>query len=156
MWFDNQAEDAARHYVTIFKEDARFSDETAFGEAGHEHHKKKAGSVMTANFEIKGMRFTALNGGPLFKHSEAMSIVIEVEDQIEYDKYWYALTEGGSEQPCGWLKDKFGVSWQIVPSFIGKIMSDTDNEARERALRCLFTMKRLDLAKLKAAYGKTM
>jgi predicted 3-demethylubiquinone-9 3-methyltransferase (glyoxalase superfamily) len=126
------------------------------GEAGKEFHGNEPGSVLLIHFEINGARFTALNGGPQFKLSEACSIVVTCDTQEELDFYWDRLSSGGSAiaQPCGWLKDKFGVSWQIIPSFLERITSDPDMASRDRAFAAIFQMKKLDFEAIRKAYGK--
>jgi predicted 3-demethylubiquinone-9 3-methyltransferase (glyoxalase superfamily) len=152
LWFDNQAEEAARFYVSIFK-NAKILEDAKFGEEGQEITGGKPGSVMTVEFEIEGQRFTALNGGPIFKFTEAVSFVIACETQEEVDHYWTKLSEGGDEkaQQCGWLKDKFGVSWQVVPSILAKLMSDPDKAKSGRVVNAMLKMKKLDIAGLQAA-----
>jgi predicted 3-demethylubiquinone-9 3-methyltransferase (glyoxalase superfamily) len=141
LWFDSQAEDAARHYVTIFP-DSRI-----------EIHGRAAGSVMTVAFRLCGQSFTALNGGPLFKFSEAISLQIDCGSQAEIDHYWSQLGEGGEEGPCGWLKDRFGLSWQVVPSRMAAMLADPDPRKGERVMKAFLPMKKLDLATLERAYA---
>jgi len=151
LWFDMQAEDAAKFYVSVFK-NSKLGKISRYGEAGQEIHGKKPGSVMVAEFEIDGQPFVALNGGPQFKFSEAVSFQVHCDTQEEIDYFWNALTREGREQPCGWLKDKFGVSWQIVPTVLGKMMTDPDAEKTQRVTNAFLKMKKFDLAKLKQAY----
>jgi predicted 3-demethylubiquinone-9 3-methyltransferase (glyoxalase superfamily) len=151
LWFDSEAEEAARFYVSVFR-NARIGKISRYGEEGFEIHGRPEGSVMTVEFEIEGQNFTALNGGPHFKFNEAISFQIPCETQEEIDHYWESLSAGGKIQQCGWLKDKFGVSWQIFPADLGKMMSDSDKEKAGRAMRAMLGMKKLDLAELRASY----
>jgi predicted 3-demethylubiquinone-9 3-methyltransferase (glyoxalase superfamily) len=147
MWFDNQAEEAANHYIRIFK-DGKINHTARYTEAGP----GTPGSVMVVDFELNGQRFTALNGGPIFKFSEAVSYVIHCKDQAEVDYYWAALLEGGGkESQCGWLKDKFGFSWQVVPERALELMTDPDPGVRKRAAEAVYTMIKLDLAAIERA-----
>ncbi|MCW8131461.1 MAG: VOC family protein [Planctomycetota bacterium] len=152
LWFDDQAEAAANFYVGIFK-NARITNTTHYGEAGKEIHGKPAGSVLTVSFELDGMEFTALNGGPIFKITEAVSFQVMCEDQAEIDYYWDRLGQGGdpAAQRCGWLKDQFGVSWQVVPRILPELLHGPDPAKRQRAMAALFTMQKLEIAKLKDA-----
>jgi len=154
LWFDNQAEEAAKFYCAIFK-NSRIVNLTYFGEAGHEIHGHQAGTVMTVEFELDGQRFTALNGGPMFKFNEAISLQVNCETQQEIDYYWQKLTEGGDEtaQQCGWLKDKYGVSWQVVPAILNEIFSGPETEKSARAMNAMLQMKKIDIAQIKQAYG---
>jgi len=153
LWFDQQAEEAANFYVSIF-EKARIGRITRYTAAGHEVHGRPAGSVMTVEFELDGQTFTALNGGPQFKFNEAISFQVMCETQEEVDRFWSKLTLGGDDkaQQCGWLKDKFGVSWQIVPSVLDKLMADSDQVKAGRVTNAMLKMKKLDIAALKRAY----
>jgi len=152
LWFDNQAEDAANFYVSIFK-NSRIKRISRYGKAGNEIHGRPAGSVMTVEFEIDGQTFTALNGGPLFKFDEAISFQIPCETQEEIDYYWQKLTaDGGQEGPCGWVKDKFGLSWQVVPSALSDMLTDHNSEKTERVTNAFLQMKKFDIAKLKRIY----
>ena len=147
LWFDNQAEAAAQFYTSIFK-NSKILHVSRYGDAGP----GPKGSVMVVNFQLAGQEFTALNGGPLFKFSEAFSFVVNCENQQEIDEYWSKLTSGGGEESmCGWLKDKFGFSWQIVPTVLGKLMSDKDPQKANGVMQALLKMKKLDIAKLQAA-----
>ena len=147
LWFDNNAEEAAEFYVSIFK-NSKILNVSRYGDAGP----GPKGSVMVVNFQLAGQEFTALNGGPQFKFSEAFSLVVNCENQKELDEYWSKLTSGGGqERQCGWLKDKFGFSWQIVPTELGKLMGDKDPKTATRVMQALLQMKKLDIAKLKAA-----
>src|SRR6266849_3831516 len=147
LWFDNQAEEAMNFYVSIFK-NSKVLDVTRYGEAGP----GPKGTVMTAKFRLDGQEFVALNGGPQFKFTEAISFVVNCETQKEVDEFWEKLSAGGSKGQCGWLKDKFGLSWQIVPTALGKMMSDSDPARSQRVMKALLQMDKLDLAGLKRAY----
>ena len=153
LWFDDAAEEAADFYVSIF-ENSRITTISRYGEAGHEVHGRPAGSVMTVEFELDGYRFTALNGGPLFKFNEAVSFQVDCESQDDVDYYWGRLTEGGdpTAQQCGWLKDKYGVSWQIVPSVLVRMMLDQDPEKSGRVMQTMLQTKKLDIAALQRAH----
>ena len=154
LWFDHQAEEAARFYIGVFK-NSRIVAISKYGEAGFEIHRRPAGSVMTVAFELEGQPFTALNGGPLFKFNEAISLQIYCETQEEIDYYWTRLTAGGDPQAqqCGWLKDRYGVSWQVVPLAVLEMMKEPGERA-DRVMTALLQMKKLDLAALKRAYGR--
>jgi predicted 3-demethylubiquinone-9 3-methyltransferase (glyoxalase superfamily) len=153
LWFDDQAEEAAKFYTAIFRR-SRITAISRYGEAGHEVHGRPAGSVLTVAFELDGQKFTALNGGPVFKFNEAISFQVSCDTQEEVDYYWEKLSAGGDEkaQQCGWLKDKYGVSWQVVPSVLPGMMSDPDSEKSERVMTALLQMKKLDIAALQRAY----
>ena len=150
LWFDSEAEEAARYYTSIFK-NSKTGRTTYFGKAGYEVHKRPEGSVMTVEFELNGQPFIALNGGPVFKFNEAVSIVVNCDTQEEIDYYWDKLKEGGDPKAlqCGWLKDKYGVSWQIVPTVMAELMSDPDPEKKDRTMAVMMDMKKLDIAALK-------
>jgi predicted 3-demethylubiquinone-9 3-methyltransferase (glyoxalase superfamily) len=152
LWFDSQAEEAARFYTGIFK-NSKIGKISRYGEAGKEVHGRPAGSVMTVEFELEGQKFTALNGGPVFSFTEAVSFQIFCDTQQEIDYYWDRLTQGGDErsQQCGWLKDKFGLSWQVVPSMLAELMSSSDREKAGRVMEALLPMKKLDIETLKRA-----
>jgi predicted 3-demethylubiquinone-9 3-methyltransferase (glyoxalase superfamily) len=156
LWFDGQAEDAAKFYTSIFKDSKigrilRYNEEVAKASASGQ----PAGSVLTIEFEIAGQQFVALNGGPLFKFNEAISFVINCETQNEVDYFWEKLTgDGGEESQCGWLKDKFGVSWQITPTVLIDMLHDKDAGKAERVMHAMLQMKKIDIAKLKAAYDR--
>ena len=152
LWFDNQGEEAANFYVGIFR-NSKITDIARYGKAGQEQHQRPVGSVMTVGFELEGLPFTALNGGPIFKFNEAISFQIYVEDQKELDYYWDQLTPGGDprSQVCGWLKDKFGVSWQVVPRRMVEWFTKTD-ERSQRAMTAMMKMSKLDIAALERAY----
>ena len=153
LWFDDQAAEAARYYTAIFK-NSRIVGMSRYGEAGYDIHGRPAGSVLTVEFELDGQAFTALNGGPVFTFNEAVSFQIACETQEEVDYYWERLSAGGNEaaQQCGWLKDKYGVSWQVVPTVLPKMLSDVDHAKSERVMTALLQMKKLDIAALKQAY----
>ena len=153
LWFDNEAEEAARYYTGIFK-NSKIGAISRYGEAGKEVHGQKAGTVMTVQFELNGQPFTALNGGPQFKFNEAVSLQLYCRNQEEVDYYWDKLSKGGDPkaQVCGWLKDKYGLSWQVVPSALGGMLQDKDPEKARRVLAVMQGMKKLDIAKLKEAY----
>jgi predicted 3-demethylubiquinone-9 3-methyltransferase (glyoxalase superfamily) len=151
LWFDHQAEEAANFYVAVFK-NSKITHVSRYPEAGQEIHHKAAGSVMVVAFELDGMPFTALNGGPNFKFDEAVSFQIMCETQADIDYYWNALTRGGQEGPCGWLKDKFGLSWQVVPTAIPKMMSDPDSKKSARVMNAFMKMKKLDINTLQQAF----
>ena len=154
LWFDDQGEEAAKFYTSIFK-NSKIVRIARYGEAGHEVHGRPAGTVMTVEFELDGQRFTALNGGPIFKFNEAISFQVNCETQEELDYYWEKLSEGGDKkaQQCGWLKDKYGASWQVVPRVLSEMMSDPDTEKSGRAMKALLQMKKLDIGELKRAYA---
>jgi predicted 3-demethylubiquinone-9 3-methyltransferase (glyoxalase superfamily) len=154
LWFDDQAEAAAEFYTAVFA-NSRIVSIARYGEAGREIHGKKPGTVMTVAFELDGQAFTALNGGPLFKFSEAISFQVSCETQDELDYYWERLSAGGDEtaQQCGWLKDKFGLSWQIIPSVLPMLVSDPDSPNSQRAMEAMLKMKKLDIDALERAYA---
>jgi len=153
LWFDDQAEEAAKFYTTIF-DGSKITAISRYGEAGREVHGRKPGSVLTVAFELGGHAFTALNGGPQFEFSEAISFQVNCDTQERVDHYWEKLSEGGdpSAQQCGWLKDKFGISWQIVPSVLPELLTDPDYERSQRVMTAMLAMKKLDIAELKRAY----
>jgi predicted 3-demethylubiquinone-9 3-methyltransferase (glyoxalase superfamily) len=153
LWFDDNAEEAVKFYVSIFK-NSKVGNVTRYGKEGYEIHKKKEGSVMTIDFEIEGQKFLALNGGPIFKFNEAISFQIYCDTQEEIDYYWEKLTEGGDKnaQVCGWLKDKFGVSWQVVPIAMIKMLQDKDSKKTERVMKAMLQMQKLDIDALTKAY----
>lgn len=146
LWFDTQAEEAAGFYTSVFKR-SRIVNVTHYTEAGP----REAGTVMTVEFELDGQRFVGINGGPEFTFSEAVSFQISCEDQDEVDYYWEKLTEGGQEGPCGWLKDRFGLSWQVVPTGMDELFADPDPTRAERAMQAMFGMRKLDIAALRNA-----
>jgi predicted 3-demethylubiquinone-9 3-methyltransferase (glyoxalase superfamily) len=153
LWFDDQGEEAAKFYTSIFK-DSKIGDVTRYGKEGYEIHGRQEGTVMTVEFEIEGQKFLALNGGPIFKFNEAISFQVYCETQEEVDYYWEKLSEGGDEkaQQCGWLKDKYGVSWQIVPTILIKMLKDKDSEKSQRVMKAMLQMHKLDISTLKKAY----
>jgi predicted 3-demethylubiquinone-9 3-methyltransferase (glyoxalase superfamily) len=146
LWFDTEAEEAAAFYVSVF-ERARIVNVTHYTEAGP----RPAGTVMTVEFELDGQRFVAINGGPQFTFSEAVSLAVTCEDQDEVDHYWDKLSEGGEEGPCGWLRDRYGLSWQVVPTGMDELFADPDPTRAQRAMQAMFGMKKLDIAALRAA-----
>jgi predicted 3-demethylubiquinone-9 3-methyltransferase (glyoxalase superfamily) len=154
LWFDNQAEEAARFYTSIFK-NSKIGTITRYGEAGKEIHGKPPGTVLTVAFELDGQPLTALNGGPIFKFNEAISLQVHCESQEDVDYYWDKLSAGGdpNAQQCGWLKDKYGLSWQIVPRVLVEMLSDPDQTKSQRAMQAMFKMKKLDIAELRRAYA---
>ena len=152
LWFDSEAEEAVALYTSIFK-NSKTGHIARFGKEGFEHHGKPEDSVMTVEFELDGQKFLALNGGPIFKFNEAMSLMVNCETQEEVDHYWNKLTEGGEEGPCGWLKDKFGVSWQVIPEVFTKMMNDSDSAKAHRAMGAVFEMKKFDIVKLEKAFN---
>lgn len=154
LWFDHQAEEAAEFYTAIFP-NSRITNLSRYGEAGHEIHGRQAGSVMTVAFELDGQPFTALNGGPVFTFNEAISFEVVCETQEEVDYYWDRLSAGGDEsaQQCGWLKDRFGVSWQVVPDAMYEMMKGPASENSERAMAALLQMKKIDIEALRRAFA---
>jgi predicted 3-demethylubiquinone-9 3-methyltransferase (glyoxalase superfamily) len=154
LWFDDQAEAAARFYTSVFK-NSKIGKIARYNEAGHEMHGRPAGSVMTVVFELDGQEFTALNGGPVFELNEAVSLQVWCETQAEVDDYWEKLGQGGDKdaQQCGWLKDKFGLSWQIVPVVLAEMIGDPDPEKAGRTMNAMLQMKKLDIARLTQAYN---
>ena len=152
LWFDSQAEDAARFYTGIFK-NSKIGKISRYTEAGTEVHGQPAGKVLTVEFELNGQPFTALNGGPQFKFTEAISFQIMCRDQEEVDYYWNKLSEGGDpkSQQCGWVKDRFGLSWQVVPTRMIELLSNPDREKSGRAMQAMLKMKKLDIAELERA-----
>ncbi|MFA5828681.1 MAG: VOC family protein [Candidatus Shapirobacteria bacterium] len=147
LWFDDQALAAANFYTSVFKS-SKIVNVMHYGKASSEVSGKVEGSVMAVEFEIEGQRFVALNGGSEFKFNESISFIVNCENQEEIDMYWRSLTEGGQESVCGWLKDKFGVSWQIVPTVIDELLSDPDPERAERVMRKFLEMKKIDINSL--------
>lgn len=151
LWFDTQAEEAANFYVSIFK-DSKIRNVTRYGNEGYDTHGRPAGSVMTVEFEIEGQKFVGLNGGPQFKFNEAVSFQIHCASQEEVDYYWSRLTEGGREVACGWLRDRFGLAWQVVPTQLLEMLSDNDRAKTERVTRAFMQMKKFDIALLRQAF----
>ena len=156
LWFDNQAQEAAAFYTAIFR-NSRIGRITRYGKEGFEIHGRPAGSVMTVEFELDGQAFTALNGGPVFKFNEAVSFQVQCETQEEVDFYWDKLSEGGDEQAqqCGWLKDKFGLSWQVFPRVLTEWVGDPASEKSQRAMKAMLQMKKIDLETIRRAYDGT-
>jgi predicted 3-demethylubiquinone-9 3-methyltransferase (glyoxalase superfamily) len=151
LWFDSQAEEAANFYVSIFKQ-SRIGAITRFDDEGSKAAGRPKGSIMTVEFELDGQKFTALNGGPLFKFTEAISLVVNCENQTEIDHFWDKLSAGGEEVQCGWLKDRFGVSWQVVPTILIELLQDKDPERSRRVMAAMLKMKKLDVDALRKAY----
>lgn len=153
MWFDNQAEEAARFYTSVFS-NSRIGRITHYGKEGYAIHGKPEGTVMAVEFELDGQPFTALNGGPAFKFNEAVSFQVHCDTQEEVDYYWKRLSEGGDEeaQQCGWLKDKYGLSWQVIPKLLIALVGDPDSEKSQRAMKAMLQMKKIDIRKIQHAY----
>jgi predicted 3-demethylubiquinone-9 3-methyltransferase (glyoxalase superfamily) len=153
LWFNDEAEEAAEFYTSIFA-NSKIIGISRYGEAGYEVHGRPAGSVMTAEFELDGQAFTALNGGPIFKFNEAVSFQVMCETQKEVDYYWEKLSEGGNEsaQQCGWLKDKYGLSWQVVPIVLIELLNDPDPVKSQRTMTAMLQMKKIDIDELKRTY----
>ena len=147
LWFNNQAEEAVNFYTSIF-ENSKINSVARYGDAGP----GPKGSVMTIGFELEGQHFTALNGGPVFTFSQAISFVVHCQTQAEVDAYWDKLSAGGAEQQCAWLKDKYGISWQIVPDALIELLQDKDPQRSKRVMQAMFQMKKIDIAALKRAY----
>jgi len=149
LWFDSQAEQAAAFYISVFK-NSRIVNVSRYTEAGRETHQRPAGSVMTVTFELDGQPFTALNGGPVFKFNEAISLQVHCDTQKEIDYYWNALSKGGdpNAQQCGWLKDQFGLSWQVVPGLLDDLLGDHESDTAQRAMEAMLRMKKIDIAEL--------
>ena len=156
LWFDNQAEQAANFYVSVFK-NSKMGQVTRYGKEGYEIHGMEEGTVMTVDFDIENQKFMALNGGPVFKFNEAISFQVLCDTQEELDYYWDKLSEGGDKnaQQCGWLKDKYGVSWQIVPKVLSKMIQDKDQVKSQRVMKAMLQMQKLDIQTLIQAYEKT-
>jgi predicted 3-demethylubiquinone-9 3-methyltransferase (glyoxalase superfamily) len=146
LWFDTEGEEAATLYTSLFP-NSRILDVTRYGAAGP----RPEGTVMTVSFELDGQRFVALNGGPNYSFTEAVSFQIDCETQDEVDLYWSTLSDGGEEGPCGWLKDRFGLSWQVVPRRLGELLADPDPECSQRVMRAMLEMKKIDIAGLERA-----
>jgi predicted 3-demethylubiquinone-9 3-methyltransferase (glyoxalase superfamily) len=152
LWFDDKAEEAAKLYVSVFP-DSKITDVARYDDAGAKASGRPAGTAMTVSFILDGQKFTALNGGPVFKFTEAVSFVVSCNSQEEVDHYWNKLTaDGGEEIQCGWLKDKFGLSWQIVPDALGEMMGDEDPMKTKRVMEAMLTMKKLDIQILRKAF----
>ena len=150
LWFDTKAEGAARFYTSVFKNSA-IKQISRYGKAGQEVHGREPGSVMVVAFEIEGLAFTALNGGPHFKFNEAVSFQVHCETQQEIDHFWSELAKEGEEGPCGWLKDKFGLSWQIIPKALPEMLMDGNSETAQRVMRSMLQMRKIDIAALRRA-----
>ncbi|MFA6265933.1 MAG: VOC family protein [Pseudolabrys sp.] len=151
LWFENQAEEAAKFYCSVFK-NSKIGRTAYYPNAGEETHGKPANSVLTVEFELEGMLFMALNAGPQFKFNEAVSLQVPCQTQDEIDYYWGALTAGGGEEgPCGWLKDKYGLSWQVFPDFMGDILAGPDRAAAARVMNAFMKMKKFDIATIRKA-----
>ena len=157
LWYDNEAEEAANFYVSVFSEarrgasprgPSRIVNVSHYGEAGP----APAGSVMTVTFELEGQEFTALNGGPEYAFSPAISFVVSCESQEEVDAFWRSLSDGGEEGPCGWLKDRYGMSWQVVPTALGELLSDPDPQRSQRVMKAMLQMQKIDIGELQRAY----
>jgi len=151
LWFDSQAEEAAKYYVSIFK-NSKIGNITRYGDAGAEVSGRPKGSVMTVTFEIEGQEFMALNGGPLFKFSEAISLMVKCETQKEIDEMWERLSQGGEEGPCGWLKDQYGLSWQIISPEWDEMSRDKDVKKSEKVMKAILQMTKPDIKTLRQAY----
>jgi predicted 3-demethylubiquinone-9 3-methyltransferase (glyoxalase superfamily) len=150
LWFDTEGEEAASFYTSVFP-NSRILDVAHYGEAGP----RPEGTVMAVSFELDGQKFVALNGGPQFTFDEAISFQIDCKSQEEVDAYWSALSEGGEEGPCGWLKDRYGLSWQIVPTRLVELLSDPDREKSQRAMRAMLAMKKIDIAAVEEAAAQS-
>jgi predicted 3-demethylubiquinone-9 3-methyltransferase (glyoxalase superfamily) len=152
LWFDQQAEEAVNFYVSLFK-NSKIVNVARYDEASAQASGQPKGSVMTVTFQLEGQEFMALNGGPAFKFTEAISFIVNCETQEEVDRLWNALTQGGEEVQCGWLKDKYGLSWQIVPTILEELLSDPDPVKAQRVMQAMLQMKKLDIAGLRRAYA---
>ena len=159
LWFDDQAEEAANFYVSIFSTrggpgggDTKIVDVARYGKAGAQASGRPEGSVMTVAFQLEGQEFTGLNGGPEFQFTEAVSFLVNCENQEEVDQLWDKLSEGGEQGPCGWLKDRYGLSWQVVPTALGQMLTDDDPKKAERVMAAMLQMKKIDIQALKQAY----
>jgi predicted 3-demethylubiquinone-9 3-methyltransferase (glyoxalase superfamily) len=154
LWFDHQAEEAATFYVSVFK-NSKIVTVARYSKAGLEIHKRPMGSVMTVAFELDGQAFTALNGGPVFTFNEAVSLQVSCDNQEEVDYYWEKLSKGGDpkSQQCGWLKDKYGLSWQIVPTVLPEMLKDHESPKAQRAMEAMLRMKKIDIAELERAFA---
>ena len=150
LWFEDQAEEAARYYVSTFK-NSRITGSTRYDEEGARASGRPKGSAMTVQFELNGQEFTALNGGPMFKFTEAVSFVVNCDTQAEVDHFWEKLSAGGQQVQCGWLKDKFGLSWQVVPTILPELLQHKDAEKARRVMAAMLQMKKLDIATLERA-----
>jgi predicted 3-demethylubiquinone-9 3-methyltransferase (glyoxalase superfamily) len=146
LWFDTESEEAAQFYVSVFP-NSEITTVTRYGEAGP----REAGMVLTVEFVLDGQEYVAINGGPQFSFSEAISLMVNCSDQDEVDYYWSALSEGGEEGPCGWLKDRYGLSWQVCPAGMAELLNDPDQARGQRAMKAMLGMKKIDIAALQAA-----
>ena len=157
LWFDTEAEDAAKFYTSVFK-DSSIDKITRYPDVGQEIHQKTPGSVMTVEFTLQGQKYVGLNGGPHFKFNEAISFVINCKDQKEVDYYWEKLSEGGDPraQQCGWLKDKFGLSWQVVPVVLDELLDDPDQEKVDQVFEAMLKMKKLNVEELERAAAQSV
>jgi predicted 3-demethylubiquinone-9 3-methyltransferase (glyoxalase superfamily) len=153
LWFDDKAEEAVKFYVSIFK-NSKIGRITRYGEEGAEVSGRPKGTVMTITFQLEGQAFTALNGGPHFKFTEAISFLVNCKTQEEVDELWEKLSEGGEKGQCGWLKDKYGLSWQIVPTVLGEMLQDKDPEKSKRVMHAMLQMHKIDIKRLKQAYER--
>jgi predicted 3-demethylubiquinone-9 3-methyltransferase (glyoxalase superfamily) len=153
LWFDDKAEEAVKFYASIFK-NSKIKSITRYSEDAAKVSGRPKGSVLTVAFQLAGQEFLALNGGPIFKFTEAVSFIVNCETQAEVDRLWERLSEGGEEGQCGWLKDKYGLSWQIVPTILGKMLQDKDARKSERVMSALLQMKKLDIKRLEQAFRK--
>jgi predicted 3-demethylubiquinone-9 3-methyltransferase (glyoxalase superfamily) len=151
LWFDDKAEEAAKFYVSIFK-NSKIGSVSRYGEAGAEVSGRPKGTIMIVTFQLDGQEFIALNGGPQFTFSPAISFVVNCKTQQEIDELWEKLSEGGTTQQCGWLRDKYGVSWQIVPTILGELMQDKDTKKTERVMKAMLQMIKIDIQSLRQAY----
>ena len=153
LWFDDKAEEAMKFYVSIFK-NSKIGNIAHYGKEGAKISGRPEGSVMTATFEIEGEEFMALNGGPYFKLNEAVSFIVNCRTQEEVDKFWDKLSDGGEKGVCGWLKDKYGLSWQIVPTVLAEMMQDKDSERTNRVMQAILQMKKIEIEGIQQAYGE--
>ena len=153
LWFDNQAEEAVNFYVSVFK-DSKIGKVTRYDEASSKASGQPQGSVMTIEFQLAGQDFIALNGGPQFKFTEAVSFSVDCKNQQEVDEFWEKLSAGGEEGPCGWLKDKYGLSWQITPTVLVEMLNDPNTEKAQRVMKAMLQMKKIDIKTIEEAYEK--
>jgi predicted 3-demethylubiquinone-9 3-methyltransferase (glyoxalase superfamily) len=153
LWFDDKAEEAVNFYVSVFK-NSKIGNIVRYGEEAAEASGRPKGTVMIVTFQLEGQDFIALNGGPVFQFTEAISFVVNCETQEEVDRFWEKLSEGGQEGQCGWLKDKYGVSWQVVPSILGKLLQDKDAEKSRRVMKAMLQMHKIDIKTLQQAYDQ--
>lgn len=151
LWFDDQAEEAVKFYASIFK-NSKIKSITRYSEDAAKVSGRPKGSVLTVAFKLAGQEFLALNGGPIFKFTEAVSFIVNCKTQAEVDRLWEKLSEGGEKGQCGWLKDKYGLSWQIIPSALGKLLQDKDAEKAKRVMKAMLQMDKIDIHRLKQAY----